>query len=133
MLYSSSRFLHATYCRSNHGNCSIKKLFLKISQYSQEHLFCCEWLLLLFFKAIFQKQFCLICFECAKFRKSRAIVGLVGLVPPCYRAFVSPEIQIIFSRVFHGSQMFFSCNFVGSFILVGILWVQSLIIFKKLQ
>ena len=37
----------------------------------------------------------LLTFECAKFRGSRAIVGLVGLVPSCHRAFVSLEIFLV--------------------------------------
>ena len=41
--------------------------------------------------------------ECAKFRESRAIVGLMGLVPPCHRAFMGPK---LFWRVFPGSKIF---------------------------
>ena len=44
-------------------------------------------------------------FECAKFRGSRAIVGLVGLVPWCLRGyFVGSK---LFSWVFRGSKIFF--------------------------
>ena len=66
-------------------------------------------------------------FECAKFRGSRAIVGLVGLVPSCYRAFVGISwAQYFFLRVFRGSQVFCCGYFVGPrFFLVGISWVQD--------
>ena len=33
--------------------------------------------------------------ECAKFRGSCAILGLVGLVPPCRRAFDGPKIFLV--------------------------------------
>ena len=47
--------------------------------------------------------------DCAKFRGSCAIVGLVGLVPPCLR----------------GSENFSRGYFVGSkYFLVGISWVS---------
>ena len=73
--------------------------------------------------------------ECAKFRGSRAIVGLVGLVLWCSCAFVGISwIQKFFSWVFVGLKFFFvgtrgpkflSWLFVGpKFFLVGILWVQ---------
>ena len=69
-------------------------------------------------------------FECAKFRGSRAIVGLVGLVglvPSCYRAFVGISwAQYFFLWVFRGSQVFCCGYFVGPrFFLVGISWVQD--------
>ena len=51
--------------------------------------------------------------ECAKFRESRAIVGLAGLVPLCHRAFVGPKYFL----------MGISC--VPLFFLVGISWVQD--------
>ena len=80
--------------------------------------------------------------ECAKFCGSRAIVGLVGLVPPCHCAlhgyeffsrgyFMDPKfflvgistVQNIFLWVFLGSQIFSCGYFVGPrFFLVGILW-----------
>ena len=72
--------------------------------------------------------------ECAKFRGSRAIVGLVGLVPPCHRAFVGPKIffvgiswvSIFFSWVFRGSKSFSRGYFMGpKLFLVGISWVQN--------
>ena len=61
-------------------------------------------------------------------------MSLVGLVPPCPRAFVGPKIflvgitwvQNIFSWVFRGSQIFSRGYFVGpKFFLVGIPWVQN--------
>ena len=80
--------------------------------------------------------------ECAKFRESRAIVGFMGLVPPCHRAFMGPK---LFWRVFLGSKIFSRWYFVGpqfflwvfhesniflwvfhrsNIFLVGISWVQ---------
>ena len=45
--------------------------------------------------------------ECAKFRGSRAIVGLVGLVPSFYHAFLGISwIEKFFSWVFRGSKVF---------------------------
>ena len=72
--------------------------------------------------------------ECAKFRGSYANVGLVGLVPPCHRAFMGPKIfpvdiswvSVIFSWLFRGSQ-FFSCGYFLNLklFLVGISWVSN--------
>ena len=45
--------------------------------------------------SILRKKYCvkhLVFAECAKFRGSRAIVGLVGLVPSCSCVFVGPKI-----------------------------------------
>ena len=54
--------------------------------------------------------------ECAKFRGSRAIMSLVGLVPSCHRFFVGISwVQNFFSWVFHGFNIF----------LVGISWVSN--------
>ena len=73
--------------------------------------------------------------ECAKFRGSRAIVGLVGLVPLGHRAFVGLKfflegiswIQDFLSWVFRESEIFSRGYFVGlKFFLVGISWVQTL-------
>ena len=73
-------------------------------------------------------------FECAKFRGSRAIVGLVGLVPWCLRGyFVGSKlflvgiswVQNIFSWVYFVVPNFFR-YFVGPrFFLGGISWVQD--------
>ena len=71
--------------------------------------------------------------EYAKFRGSSAIVGLVGLVPPCHRAFVGPKFSReyfvgpkFFSRVFRGSKIFSCGYFVGlKFFLVSISWIQN--------
>ena len=53
--------------------------------------------------------------ECAKFRGSRAIVGLVGFVPSCPRAFAGISwVQNFVSWVFRGSKIFFSWVFQGS-------------------
>ena len=60
--------------------------------------------------------------ECAKFRGSRVVVGLVGLVPSCLLGI--SWVQNIFLWVFRGSQIFSRGYFVGlKFFLVGILWV----------
>ena len=63
--------------------------------------------------------------ECGKFRGSRAIVGLVGLVPSCYRAFVGNSwVQNFFSWVFRGSKSFSRRYLVDlKFFLVGISWI----------
>ena len=69
-----------------------------------------------------KKKICIVFvdIECAKFRGSRAIMGLVGFVPPCHRAFVGPKIFLVgiswvlyfFSWVFHGSKiLWYSVNF----------------------
>ena len=60
--------------------------------------------------------------ECAKSRGSRAIVGLVGLVPSCHRTFVGISwVPNFFSWVFRGSQIFSRGYFVGPrLFLVGI-------------
>ena len=58
--------------------------------------------------------------ECAKFRGSRAIVGLVGLVPSFYHAFMGRKIFLLgisrvksfFSWVSRGSNSFFAAYFV---------------------
>ena len=64
-------------------------------------------------------------YECSKFSGSRAIVGLVGLVPSYHRAFMGSSWVInFFPWVFRGSQIFSRGYFEGpQFFLVGILWV----------
>ena len=74
-------------------------------------------------------------FEFAKFRRSRATVGLVGLVPSCLCGyFVGPKVflariswaQNIFSWVFRAFQIFSRGYFVGpKFFLLYISWVQD--------
>ena len=76
-------------------------------------------------------------FECAKFRGSQTIVGLVGLVLSCHCAVVGvSRIKNIFFGVFRRSQFFSSVSrgfqmysggyFVGpKFFLVGIFWVRN--------
>ena len=75
-------------------------------------------------------------FECAKFRGSSAIVGLVGLLSSCHRGTVPSWVLKFFSLVFRGSKIFshgyfvdlkfFLWYFVGAkFFLVGISWVQN--------
>ena len=45
--------------------------------------------------------------ECAKFPGSRAIVGIVGLVPSFNHAFLGISwVEIFFSWVFRGSKVF---------------------------
>ena len=71
----------------------------------------------------------------AKFRRSRAAVGLVGLVPSCLCGyFVGPKVflariswaQNIFSWVFRAFQIFSRGYFVGpKFFLLYISWVQD--------
>ena len=70
------------------------------------------------------------CKEYAKFRRSRAIASLVGLVD---RAFVGPKfflvgilwVQNFFSWIFCGSKIFSRGYFVGpKFFLGGITWIQ---------
>ena len=72
--------------------------------------------------------------KCAKLHRSGAIVGLVGLVPPCHCAFMGPKFFLVgiswvlnfFSWVFHGSEIFPRGCFVGpKFFLVGISRVQN--------
>ena len=65
------------------------------------------------------------CNECAKFSRSPAIVGLLGIVPSCYHAFVgiswvqcfflvgSLWVQSFFWWVFRGSKVFFHGYFVA--------------------
>ena len=61
--------------------------------------------------------------ECAKFHGSCATVGLVGLLPRCYCAFVGRN---VFSWVFRGFKIFSRGYLVGpTFFLVGISWVQN--------
>ena len=64
--------------------------------------------------------------ECAKFRGSRAIGGLVGLVPSCNRAFVGISWdQNIFLVGTRWSETFSRGYFVGqNFFLKSILWAQ---------
>ena len=63
---------------------------------------------------IFMKLYCLQDYECAKFRGLRAIVGLVGLMPPCHRVFLCISwVQNIFSWVFYRFKIFCHGNFVG--------------------
>ena len=66
-------------------------------------------------------------FECAKFRGSCAIVGLLGLVPSCNRAFVGILwVQFFFSWVFRGFKIFSCGYFVGlKVFLVSISWVWN--------
>ena len=99
--------------------------------------------------------------ECAKFRESRAIVGLMGLVPPCHRAFMGPKlsggyflgpkfflVDICWSTIFFvgvswvqyffvglSSVQHFSCgHFMGPiYFLSGISWVQNFMAFNKLR
>ena len=53
-------------------------------------------------------------YECAKFSGSRAIVGLVGLVPSYQRSFMgSSRVINFFPWVFRGSQIFSQGHFVG--------------------
>ena len=60
-------------------------------------------------------------YECAKFPGSRGIVGFVGLLPPCRRAFDGSKkffvgiswVQNIFSLVFREFQIFSRGYFVG--------------------
>ena len=54
-------------------------------------------------------------FECGKFRRSRAIVGLVGLEPSCHGVFgaVFCRSKNFFSWVFHGSEIFSREYFKG--------------------
>ena len=81
--------------------------------------------------------------ECAKFRRSGAIMGFVGLVPSRHCAFVGISwVQNIFSSVFRGSKIF-SCGYFVSpklflwlfcgfkTFLVGILWVQNVFLYPK--
>ena len=75
-------------------------------------------------------------FECGKFRRSRAIVYLVCLVPSCHNAFVGvSRVRYFFSWVFRGSDIFFvgirgsksfsrRCIMGPKIFLVSILWVQ---------
>ena len=75
-------------------------------------------------------------FECGKFRRSRAIVYLVCLVPSCHDALVGvSRVRDFFSWVFRGSDIFFvgirgsksfsrRCIMGPKFFLVSILWVQ---------
>ena len=59
--------------------------------------------------------------ECAKFRGSRAIVGLV---PSCHRAFVGSN---FFPWVCRGSQIFSRESFVGpKFFRIFISWAQNI-------
>ena len=52
--------------------------------------------------------------DCAKFRGSRAIVVLMGLMPSCYRAFVCISwVWNLFLWVFRGSKIFSRGYFVG--------------------
>ena len=62
-----------------------------------------------------------------KFHGSRAIVGLVGLVPSWHRAFVGISwVQNFFSWVFRGSKIFSRGYFVEpKFFVVGILWLWN--------
>ena len=61
--------------------------------------------------------------EWARFRGSRAIVGLVGLVPSCHRAFVGPKVflvRISWAKIFSGGYFVdprfydFQCTLVKS-------------------
>ena len=79
--------------------------------------------------------------ECAKFHGSCATVGLVGLLPRCYCAFVGPKcflvgiswVQNFFSWVFSGSNIFSCGYFVGpKFFHVYVSWVQNFMTFNKL-
>ena len=65
--------------------------------------------------------------ECAKFRGSRAIVVLMGLMPSCHRAFVGISwVWNFFSWIFRGSKIFSRGFFVGlKFFLVGTSSVQN--------
>ena len=85
--------------------------------------------------------------ECAKFRGSRAIMGLACLVPPWVRKFFSwvfcgSKIFAhgyfvglkFFSWVFRGSNIFpRGCFVVPKFSLLGISWVQNFMTFNKSQ
>ena len=52
--------------------------------------------------------------ECDIFRGSRAVAGIAGLVPLCYRAFVVISRALNFSwRVFCGSEVFSRGYFVA--------------------
>ena len=68
--------------------------------------------------------------ECAKFRGSRAVVGLVGLVPSCHCAFVGVSWVQDFSRGYFVGLKFFLVviSWVQSFFLVVISWVQNFLL-----
>ena len=82
--------------------------------------------------------------ECAKFRGSRSIVGLVGLVPSCHCAFLGISwVQNFFPWVFRGSKIFSRRYFVGpkffsrgyfvglKFFLLDVSWVQNFLVGPK--
>ena len=67
-------------------------------------------------------------FECGKFRRSRAIVSLVSLVPSCHGAFVGISwVQFcLFVGISWVRFFFFGGYFVGpKFFLPSILWVRN--------
>ena len=68
--------------------------------------------------------------KCAKFRGSRAVVGLAGLLPSCHRAFVGISWVQDFSRGYFVGLKFFlvGISWVQSFFLVGISWVQNFLV-----
>ena len=65
--------------------------------------------------------------ECAKFRGSRAIVGLVDSVPSCYRALVGISWVQNLCCVYSWVSNFFLWVSVGlKFFLVGISWLLNI-------
>ena len=105
--------------------------------HNQDFLFCCVKHQYKFFFHVsnsFKQSFENLYYEWAKFRGSRAIVGLVGFVPSCHRAFVGLWffvvgilwVQSLFSWVFPGSETFFREYFVSpNFFSWVFLWIQN--------